>query len=49
MPISAHELASIVERASFGAIPNEESLSRNVANEIRRAGHAATIESESSK
>lgn len=49
MSITAQELASIIERASVGATPNEENLSRNVANEIRRAGYDATIESESSR
>ena len=49
MSITSQELASIIERASVGATPNEENLSRNVANEIRRAGQDATKESESSR
>ncbi len=49
MSITAQELASIIERASVGATPNEENLARNVAKEIRRARQDASKESESSR
>lgn len=49
MRISAKELASIVERASLGATPNEVNLARMVANEIRSARRGATFESECSR